>query len=166
MFFDKENSSRTSQTRSSSVNSNRTSSRQKSLIRIPSTSKIPSDFFRRSSVERKSHPSRPSVESSLEITFMPSQLKKSLSANSDLNKCQNLSMKPIFSSVKRVGKRTYERQNQMRASQFWNFFDIYLLLFPLFFLLIKVSFVEDLRSEKMISFYEIIQKCYLFYFGR
>lgn len=58
------------QTRSSSIKS---MSRKKSLIKIPSSSKIPKDFFRQPSPMKKSYPPYSSNKNLLEFTFMPSK---------------------------------------------------------------------------------------------
>lgn len=66
------------QTRSSST---RSISRKKSLIKIPSTSQIPKDFFRQPASTPGSSAMKLSKKNSLEFTFMPHKNQSGIGIN-------------------------------------------------------------------------------------
>lgn len=71
------------QARSSSV---KALSRQKSIIKIPSTSQIPKDFFRQPKSMDRSDPAEMWPKNQLEFTFMPNRNESSLSQKAKLQK--------------------------------------------------------------------------------
>ena len=75
---------KSSQVQRSSLRSSERSERKKSLIKVPSTSKIPRDFFRQPSVKKVVVSDKNRLQNSLEFTFMAPikepQLKSSMSA--------------------------------------------------------------------------------------
>ena len=95
------------QTRSSST---RSISRKKSLIKIPSTSQIPKDFFRQPMTHEKSLPNECSEKNSLEFTFMPHKNQSILGGSVDMKKSLDLYKKPS-TALKRVGRLTLDKDH-------------------------------------------------------
>lgn len=93
------------QTRSSSTSS---LSRKKSLIKIPSTSQIPKDFFRHPKPALRSYPSEGSQKNELEFTFMPFKNQDSMCESTQLKKSLDLPRKPV-TAIRRIGRLTLDR---------------------------------------------------------
>ncbi len=80
-------------------------SRKKSLIKIPSSSQIPKDFFRQPSPMKKSYPAYSSNKNLLDFTFMPSK-SISMQNSCQVKKTIDLMKKPATATVTRVGRLT------------------------------------------------------------
>ena len=96
------------QTRSSSI---RSISRKKSLIKIPSTSQIPKDFFRQPTSASSSYAPKLVQKSSLEFTFMPHKNLSSIGVSEQMKKSLDLPRKPT-TALKRMGRLTLDKKNE------------------------------------------------------
>ena len=73
------------------------------MVKVPSTSKIPKDFFRKP-IDNKSYPQPNKMKNSLEFTFMPSKKKMGEVEVERRKDC----------AVKRVGIMRYENSRIMQ----------------------------------------------------